>query len=91
MGMGWVEANATEHASTIPIVASMKNMPKESKKAKRSTALSKRSHLEVIRINWQHEVNRSSIADFKHSQASITEYTQNRRAATSMIRVAFFK
>jgi formylmethanofuran dehydrogenase subunit E len=47
--------------STIPIIASMKMMPKESKKAKRSMALAKRSNLEAIRVNWQREVNRSSM------------------------------
>ena len=57
--------------STIPIVASTKKMPKESKKAKRSTALSKQLHLEVIRINWQHEINLSSIADLKPVEARL--------------------
>ena len=45
---------------TIPIVASMKKMLKESKKAKRSIALSKRLHLEVIRVNWQCKIDQSS-------------------------------
>ena len=34
--------------STIPIVASTKKTPRETKKATRSIALSKRSHLEAI-------------------------------------------
>ena len=39
--------------STIPIVASTKMTPQEPKKAKRSIALSKQSHLEAIRVDWQ--------------------------------------
>ena len=37
--------------STISIVASTKMTPQKPKKAKRSIALSKRSHLEAIRVN----------------------------------------
>ena len=50
--------------STIPIIASTKETLGESKKAKRSIALSKRSHLEANRVDWLLEVDRSSIADF---------------------------
>ena len=56
-------------------------MPQEPKKAKRSIALSKRWRLEAIRVIWQREIDRSSIADFKPNQASIAELAQNRRAA----------
>ena len=59
--------------SIIPIVASMKKMPKESKKPKE--ALLHPSD-QVIRIDWQHKVNLSSIADFKHSRASVVKRTQ---------------
>ena len=64
--------------STIPIVASTKKTLGESKKAKRSIALSKQSHLEVNRVDWHLEVDRSSIADLDPSRALIT---RNRRAA----------
>ena len=67
--------------STIPIVASTKKTLGESKKAKRNIALSKQSHLEVIRVNWHFKVNRLSIADFDPSRASIAEVTRNWRAA----------
>ena len=67
--------------SIIPIIASTKMMPQEPKKAKRSIALSKRSHLEAIRVDWQCEIDRSSIADFEPSRALIAELAQNRRAA----------
>ena len=70
-----------EMHSTIPIVASTKMTPQEPMKAKRSIALSKRSHLETIRVDWQHEIGQSSIADFKPSRASIAELAQNRKAA----------
>jgi hypothetical protein len=69
--------------STIPIIASTKMTPKESKKAKRSIALAKRSHLEAIRIDWQREVDRSSIAELQTSRAPIAELGQNRRAAVA--------
>ena len=52
-------------------------MPQEPKKAIRSIALSKRSHLEAIRVDWQREIDRLSIADFKPSRALITELAQN--------------
>ena len=64
----------------IPIVASTKMTPQKPKKAKRSIALSKRSHLEAIKVDWQREIDRSSIADFEPSRASIAELAQNRRA-----------
>ena len=48
--------------STISVVASMKKMPEESKKAKRFITLSKRLQLEGIIADWQCEVSRSSIA-----------------------------
>ena len=67
--------------STIPIVANMKMTPQEPKKAKRSIALSKQLHLKAIRVSWQHEVDRLSIADFKPSRALIAELAQNQRAA----------
>ena len=64
---------------TIPIVhiTSTNMTPQEPKKAKKSIALSKRLHLEVIRVNWQREVDQSLIADFKPSRASIAELAQN--------------
>ena len=55
--------------------------PQESKKAKRRIALSKRSHLKAMRVGWQREIDQWSTADFELSRASITELTQNRRAA----------
>ena len=66
---------------TIPVIASTKMTPQEPKKAKRSIALSKQSHLEAIRVDWQREINLSSIANFKPSQALIIELAQNQRAA----------
>ena len=59
METGRAEADATECALqlTITIVASMKMMPQAPKKAKRSIALSKRLHLEAIRVNWQREID----------------------------------
>ena len=36
--------------------------------------------MEAIRVNWQHEVDQLSIADFKPGWASIAELTQNRTA-----------
>ena len=54
--------------------------PHEPKKAK-SIALSNRSHLEAIRVDWQCEVDRLSIADFKPIRALITKLAQNRKAA----------
>jgi hypothetical protein len=51
--------------SIILIAASTKMKSKESKKAKRSIALAKGSHLEAIRVDWEREVDRSSKADFK--------------------------
>ena len=62
--------------STIPIVPSTKMTPQEPKKAKKSIALSKWSHLEAIRVDWQREIDQSSIADLVEH-----ELTQNRRAA----------
>ena len=62
--------------STIPIMASTKMMPQESKEV---FALSKWSHLEAIWVD-QHEIDPLSIADFILSRALITEFTQNRRA-----------
>ena len=59
----------------------MKKMLGESKRAKRSIALSKHLHLEVIRVNWHLEVVWSSVADFNPSQVSIAELTRNWRAA----------
>ena len=43
----------------------------ESKKAKRSITLSKWSHLKVIRVDWQCDVDPLSIADFDPNRASI--------------------
>ena len=63
--------------STIVVVASMKMMPQESKKPKRSIALPKLLYLEAIRVDWHREVDRLSIADFKLCQASITELSRN--------------
>ena len=51
--------------STIPIIASTKKIPEESKKVKRSITLSKRLHLEAIRVDWQRKVDRSLEVDFK--------------------------
>ena len=48
--------------STISIVASMKKMPVESKKAKRIITLPKQLKWEAIIVNWQCEVNRSLTA-----------------------------
>ena len=81
--MGWKLATDKRRKvqSTIPIVASTRNTLGESKKAKRSIALSKRSHLEVNRVDWHLKVSRSSTADFDPSRASIAELTRNRRAA----------
>ena len=62
---------------TIPILDTTKTTPPEPKKAKRSIAPSKRSHLEAIRVDWQRVIDQSSIADFKPSQASIAELTQS--------------
>ena len=81
METGRAEATQRKMQSTIPIVASTKMTPQKPKKAKRSIALSKRSHLEAIRVDWQREIDPSSIADFEPSRASIAELTQNRRAA----------
>ena len=50
-----------------------------SKKAKKSIALSKQSHFEANRVDWQHEVNQSSIADFDPSQTLIAELIQNQK------------
>ena len=50
-----------------------------SKKAKKSIALSKWSHFEANRVDWQHEVNQSSIADFDPSQNLIAELIQNQK------------
>ena len=59
--------------STISIVTSTKMTPQVPKKAIRSITLSKQSHLEAIRVNWQREIDRSSIPDFKPSRASIAQ------------------
>ena len=80
-GAGTVMGKWRNVHSTIPIIASMKKTPGESKKTNRSIVLSKQSHLEVIWIDWQREVDWSSIADFNPSWASTAEFAQNRRAA----------
>ena len=67
---------AMERALNYSIVASMKKTPGESKKHRSIHiiyALSKRSHMEAIRVDWQHKVDRSSIVDFNPSRASITK------------------
>ena len=56
-------------------------MPKESKQAKRSTALAKQLHLEAIGIDWQHKLNQLSIANFDPSWDTIAKHTWNQRAA----------
>ena len=52
---------------SIPIVASSNKMPEESKQAERSIVLAKRSHQEVIGIDWQRELNRLLIANIDPS------------------------
>ena len=81
METGQAEADATERSQLFQIIADTKTTPQECKKAKRSIVLSKRSHLEVITDDWQHEVYRSSIPDFKPSRTLITELAQNQTAA----------
>ena len=77
MGRRTVTGKRRNVQSTIPIIASTEKSPGESKKAKRSVALSKQSHLEAIRADLQREVDRLSIADFDPSRASIEELAQN--------------
>ena len=62
----------------------MKTTPQEPKKAKRCFALSKQSHLEVISVDWQREIDRLSIADFKPSRASIAKLTQNQSGSSEL-------
>ena len=66
---------------TVPIVASMNMMPQASKKADRSIVLAEQLRLEVIKIDWQCELDGSLIADFNPSQVVVAEHTQNQRAA----------
>ena len=68
--------------SIIPIVASMKNMPKESKKPKEASL---HPSDQVIRIDWQHKVNLSSIADFKHSRALVVETYSKMKSSSSAL------
>ena len=62
-GMEYVVTSKQQNVqSTISVVVSMKKMPEESKKAKRIITLPKRLQWEAIIVEWQCEVNRSSIA-----------------------------
>ena len=79
--MGRAEADATEHAVDYSNVASSKMTPQEPKKAKGSIALSKQSHLEAMKVDWQYKIDRSSIANFKPNRALIAKLTHNLREA----------
>ena len=68
---------------TIPIVASLNRMPEESKQVERSIVLAEQLHLKATRVDWQCELDRSSIANFDSSRATITGHTRNRRAAVA--------
>ena len=57
---------------TIPIVASTKKMPGESKKAKRSIVLSKRSHLEAIS---QSSLDRRTRPESKNGSRALPQKT----------------
>ena len=63
---------------TSTTVASLNRMPEESIGSTISVSL---LHLEAIRVNWQHYLDRLSIAKCYPSRAVITEHTQIRRVA----------
>ena len=69
------------YSQLFQIITSTKTMPQECKKAKRSIVLSKILNLEAITDNWQHEVDRSLIADIKPTRALIIELAQNQTVA----------
>ena len=82
METGQAEATRWKMRSAIPIISSTKMTPQEPKKAKRSIALSKRSQLEAIRVDWQHKIDRSSIADFEPMQSSLDRLNGWNRSIT---------
>ena len=45
--------------------------------------MAKRLHLEAIGVDWQRELNQSSVVNFDPSRATIAEHTRNRRAAVA--------
>ena len=77
-GTGWRPATGKQRKvqSTIPIVTSTKTTPGETKKAKRSINVFKRSHLEAIRVDWQREVNRSLVDSKLQYQSSLDRRTR---------------
>ena len=77
METGRAEAMRRKIQSTIPIVEN------DASKAKRSIALSNRSHLEAIRVDWQREIDRSIVDSRLQTQSSLDRSTRSKSKSGS--------